>query len=192
MPHLACDATSTRQDGQALQDKYGQFRVECPPQTESEFMVNIGDAAPAFDLPTNGGNNLAVPTGKPLILYFYPKDDTKGCTTQAIDFTASLEAFDQLGIDVVGVSPDSVKRHDRFVDKYDLAITLVSDEEKIALNAYGVWVEKSMYGRTYMGVERSTFLISGKGEILEIWRKVRAKGHVEKVLEAAHQHFDGS
>jgi len=155
-------------------------------------MVNIGDKAPAFELPINGGGTIAIPTGKPLLLYFYPKDDTSGCTTQATGFTAAKAHFEALGIEIVGVSPDSVKRHDRFVDKYDLTITLVADEEKEALNAYGVWVEKSMYGRTYMGVERSTFLISDKGEVLDMWRKVRAKGHVEKVLESARHHFSAS
>ena len=152
-------------------------------------MVNIGDKAPAFELPTNSEGSLKVPNGRPLVLFFYPKDDTPGCTTEAKGFSALREDFSALGVDLVGLSPDKVAKHDKFITKHELTVTLVSDEEHEALQAYGVWVEKSMYGKTYMGVERSTFLISAEGVILEAWRKVRVKGHVEAVLEAAKQHF---
>ena len=152
-------------------------------------MVNTGAQAPAFELPTNGDGSIKFPTGKPLVLFFYPKDDTPGCTTEAKGFSALKEEFDALGVDLIGLSPDKVAKHDKFITKHDLTVTLVSDEENAALEAYGVWVEKSMYGKTYMGVERSTFLISGDGVILEAWRKVKVKGHVEAVLEAAKKHF---
>ena len=152
-------------------------------------MVTVGNAAPSFTLPTNGGGTLTFPTGKPLVLYFYPKDDTPGCTTEAKGFTDLIEDFSKLGVDVVGMSPDKATKHDKFISKYDLAVTLVSDENKSTLDAFGVWVEKSMYGKTYMGVERTTFLIDGSGKIVEEWRKVRVKGHVEAVLQAARSHF---
>ena len=152
-------------------------------------MVNIGDKAPAFELPTNGEGSLKIPSGNPTVLFFYPKDDTPGCTTEAKGFSALKDEFAAMGVDLVGLSPDKVAKHDKFITKHELTVTLVSDEEHEALQAYGVWVEKSMYGKTYMGVERSTFLISAEGVILEAWRKVRVKGHVEAVLEAAKQHF---
>ena len=123
--------------------------------------------------------------GKIVVLYFYPKDDTSGCTTEAIDFTRLLPEFEALGATVIGMSPDSPKKHDKFKAKHDLAVTLVADEEMKALEAYGVWVEKSMYGRKYMGVERSTFLIDKSGSVARIWRKVKVKGHADEVLEAA-------
>ena len=152
-------------------------------------MVNIGDKAPSFKLPTSGEGSLEIPSGKSVVLFFYPKDDTPGCTTEAKGFSALQAEFGALGVDLVGLSPDKVAKHDKFIAKNELTVPLISDEEHVALQAYGVWVEKSMYGRTYMGVERSTFLISGEGVILEAWRKVRVKGHVEAVLEAAKQHF---
>ncbi|MEL6504481.1 MAG: peroxiredoxin [Pseudomonadota bacterium] len=152
-------------------------------------VLEAGDAAPHFSLPTNGSGTLTFPTGKPAVVYFYPKDDTPGCTTEGKDFSAAKDEFAALGIDIIGMSPDTAAKHDKFAAKHDLTVTLVADEEKQALEAFGVWVEKSMYGKTYMGVERSTFLVDGEGKILETWRKVRVKGHVEKVLEAARQHF---
>lgn len=152
-------------------------------------MLETGDKAPSFTLPTNGGGTLTVPTGKPIVVYFYPKDDTPGCTTEAKTFTEMKADFDALGVDIVGMSPDTAAKHDKFVAKHDLGITLVADEEKVALEGFGVWVEKSMYGKTYMGVERSTYLLDGEGTVLEAWRKVRVKGHVEAVLEAAKKHF---
>ena len=122
--------------------------------------------------------------GKALVLYFYPKDDTSGCTAEAKDFAALLADFAKAGALVAGVSPDPVKKHDKFRDKYELNFPLLSDESKSMLEAYGVWVEKSMYGRKYMGVERTTFLIDGKGRIAKIWRKVKVPGHAQEVLAA--------
>ncbi|MCC3247344.1 peroxiredoxin [Methylocystis sp. WRRC1] len=146
-----------------------------------------GDAAPPFELPGAGGETLSLAAlkGKKVALYFYPKDDTSGCTKEAIEFNALLDKFGRAKTAVVGMSPDSVKSHDKFRTKYELELPLASDESKEILSAYGVWVEKSMYGRKYMGVERSTFLIDEKGKIAKIWRKVKAPGHAEEVLEAA-------
>lgn len=146
-----------------------------------------GDIAPDFNLPRDGGSQLRLSDlrGKPVVLYFYPKDDTSGCTSEAIDFTQLKAKFDEIGIIIIGLSPDNVKKHDKFKTKHELDLILVSDEEKTTLEAYGVWVEKSMYGRKYMGVERSTFLIDSTGKIAEEWRKVSVPGHAEKVLEAA-------
>ncbi|WP_265519041.1 peroxiredoxin [Nitratireductor luteus] len=146
-----------------------------------------GNEAPDFELPKDGGGTLRLSSlrGNPVVLYFYPKDATSGCTAEAIDFTARKPEFDSLDVTIVGMSPDSQKSHDKFKAKHGLTIDLVSDPEKEALQAYGVWVEKSMYGRKYMGVERSTFLIDGDGRIAEIWRKVKVPGHVDAVLAAA-------
>jgi peroxiredoxin Q/BCP len=148
--------------------------------------LSEGDLAPAFSLPRGGGGMLDLKDlrGRKVVLYFYPKDDTQGCTAEAIDFSAMKQDFEAAGAMVVGVSPDSPKRHTNFASKYDLSIDLVSDEALQAVNAYGVWVEKSMYGRSFMGVERSTFLIDGDGHIRRIWRKVRVPGHAADVLEA--------
>ena len=146
-----------------------------------------GDKAPEFKLPTDGGGTFSLrgQRGKPVIVYFYPKDDTSGCTREALDFTAHKAAFDKLGVAIVGISPNSAKAHDKFKDKHGLTITLAADEDKQAAEAYGVWVEKSMYGRKYMGIERSTFLVDGKGKIARIWRKVKVPNHADEVLEAA-------
>jgi len=146
-----------------------------------------GDSAPAFALPGAGGEALSLASfaGKKVVLYFYPKDDTSGCTKEAIEFNALRDKFAKAGAVVVGMSPDSVKSHDKFRVKYELAFPLASDETKETLSAYGVWVEKSMYGRKYMGVERSTFLIGPDGAIAKIWRKVKVPGHAEEVLKAA-------
>jgi peroxiredoxin Q/BCP len=146
-----------------------------------------GTAAPDFTLPADGGGTVTLSQlkGKIVVLYFYPKDDTSGCTTEAIDFTRLLPEFEALGAVVIGISPDSANKHDKFKAKHDLAITLVADEERKAIEAYGVWVEKSMYGRKYMGVERSTFLIDRTGKVARQWRKVKVKGHAEEVLESA-------
>lgn len=148
--------------------------------------LKIGDKAPLFKLPRDGGAeaSLADFAGRSLVLYFYPKDDTSGCTAEAIDFNRLAADFAKAGAAIVGVSPDPVKKHDKFRDKYELGFPLVSDEAKTMLEAYGVWVEKSMYGRKYMGVERSTFLIDGKGKIARIWRKVKVPGHADEVLAA--------
>lgn len=149
-------------------------------------MVSQGDKAPDFDLPRDGGGRVRLSDfrGRPVVLYFYPKDDTSGCTKEAIAFTQHLGAFGERGAAVIGVSPDSAESHDAFKAKHGLEITLAADTDATVAKAYGVWVEKSMYGRRYMGVERSTFLIDGDGKVARVWRKVRVPGHVEEVLEA--------
>jgi peroxiredoxin Q/BCP len=149
--------------------------------------LQVGDRAPAFSLPTDGGGkiSLAELKGKPVVLYFYPKDDTSGCTKEAIAFTAAKAKFDKLGAVVIGVSRDSVASHDKFKTKYKLKLALGADESGKVTESYGVWVEKSLYGRTYMGIERATFLIDRVGKIAAIWRKVKVDGHVEAVLKAA-------
>ncbi|MEL6736852.1 MAG: peroxiredoxin [Pseudomonadota bacterium] len=152
-------------------------------------MVDQGSTAPSFTLPVNGGDTVTVPGGERTILYFYPKDDTPGCTTEAKEFTEHAKAFADMGVRILGCSPDTVAKHEKFTAKHELDVPLIADEEHVALEAYGVWVEKSMYGKTYMGVERSTFLIDADGTVLEVWRKVRVKGHVAAVLEAAKTHF---
>lgn len=146
-----------------------------------------GDMAPAFKLPTDGGGELSLASlkGRKAVLYFYPKDDTSGCTQEAIDFNGLRSAFAKVGAEIIGVSPDPVKKHDKFKAKHELGFPLVSDESKEMLEAYGVWVEKSMYGRKYMGVERSTFLIGADGRIAQVWRKVKVPGHAKEVLDAA-------
>jgi len=146
-----------------------------------------GDRAPAFKLATDGGDEIssAALKGKPYVLYFYPKDDTSGCTKEAIEFTAAKRKFEALGVELVGVSKDTAASHEKFRKKYKLKITLGSDTDLKAAQAYGVWGEKSLYGRKYMGMERATYLIDGKGVIREIWRKVKVPGHVEAVLAAA-------
>jgi len=149
--------------------------------------LQSGSQAPDFNLPGDGGANvsLSAHAGKTVVLFFYPKDDTSGCTAEAVDFTRLKPQFDAAGIVLIGMSPDSAKSHDKFKAKHDLQVHLASDEEKTTLEAYGVWVEKSMYGRKYMGVERSTFLIKPDGTIGQIWRKVKVPGHAEEVLKAA-------
>ncbi|GJD30855.1 Putative peroxiredoxin bcp [Methylobacterium adhaesivum] len=149
--------------------------------------LDTGDQAPDFDLPGAGGGavRLADLAGRKAVLYFYPKDDTSGCTLEAQEFNTLREAFAAADTIVIGVSPDSVKSHDKFRAKYDLAFPLASDETKAMLEAYGVWVEKSMYGRKYMGVERTTMLLDRTGGIVRIWRKVKVPGHAKEVLAAA-------
>lgn len=155
----------------------------------SELELNEGDGAPDFTLPADGGTTVSLSQmrGKPVVVFFYPKDDTSGCTEEAIAFSQKKAEFDALGVALVGMSPDSVKKHEKFKAKHELATQLASDEDKTTLEAYGVWKEKSMYGRKYMGVERSTFLIDGKGKIARIWRKVQVKGHADEVLAAARE-----
>ena len=154
---------------------------------KTEGSLEPGDKAPAFTLPTNGGGTVSLSglKGKNVVLYFYPKDDTSGCTKEAIDFSKAVKAFKAAGTQVIGVSKDSAASHDKFAKKYDLDLTLASDEGIKTASAYGVWVEKSMYGRRYMGMERTTFLIDGKGVIRNIWHKVKVPGHAEEVLAAA-------
>ena len=144
-----------------------------------------GDPAPDFDLPTGGGQTrLRDLKGKTAVLYFYPKDDTSGCTAEAIAFNGLRAKFAAAGAAVIGVSPDSAASHDKFKHKHDLKIALAADPERSAIDAYGVWKEKSMYGRKYFGVERSTFLIRPDGRIARVWRKVKVPGHAEEVLAA--------
>lgn len=146
-----------------------------------------GDRAPAFKMAGDGGATISSSAlkGSPFVLYFYPKDDTSGCTKEAIAFSDAKRKFDALGIVVVGVSKDGAASHDRFKSKHKLKIALASDPDIKTAEAYGVWVEKSLYGRKYMGMERATFLVDGKGVIRNIWRKVKVPGHVEAVLVAA-------
>jgi peroxiredoxin Q/BCP len=146
----------------------------------------IGQDAPDFELPRDGGGiiTLSSLSGKAVVLYFYPKDDTSGCTAEAIDFSALAAEFAKAGALVVGLSPDSAKSHDKFKAKHSLGVALASDEDKTALEAYGVWVEKSMYGKKYMGVERTTFLVGPDGKVRKVWPKVKVPGHAAEVLEA--------
>ncbi|MDW3204093.1 MAG: thioredoxin-dependent thiol peroxidase [Alphaproteobacteria bacterium] len=145
-----------------------------------------GDTAPDFSLPTDGGGTarLSDLKGKPVVLYFYPKDDTPGCTKEACGFRDSLPDFSGVGATVIGVSKDTVAKHEKFKAKYDLTFPLASDEDGSVCEAYGTWVEKNMYGRKYMGIERATFLIDGDGKLAKIWRKVKVPGHVDEVLAA--------
>jgi thioredoxin-dependent peroxiredoxin len=149
--------------------------------------LSVGDKAPDFSLPGNGGSTISLKDmkGKAVVLYFYPKDDTSGCTLEAQNFNAAREQFAKANAVIMGVSPDSVASHDKFAKKYNLDLALGSDEGKSMLEAYGVWVEKSMYGRKYMGVERTTVLIDASGQIAQIWNKVKVPGHAEEVLAAA-------
>ena len=151
-------------------------------------MIGVGDKAPAITVTASDGTtiNLAGP-GHPLVLYFYPKDDTSGCTREAQDFTALASDFKKAGVKVVGVSRDAMKSHEKFIGKYDLAVPLVSDEDGRISDAFGTWVQKSMYGRKYMGMERATYLIATDGRVLREWRKVKVPGHAEEVLKAARE-----
>ena len=149
-------------------------------------VIDTGEPAPAFTAPTDGGGSLSLESlrGKAVVLYFYPRDDTPGCTREAQEFTEALPAFAAAGAEIVGVSKDTAAKHDRFREKYGLPFTLVSDAESDICERYGVWVEKKNYGKTYMGIERSTFLIDADGTVAKVWRKVKVAGHVETVLEA--------
>ena len=149
-------------------------------------MIEEGAEAPDFTLPRDGGGEVTLSALRPgkVVLYFYPKDDTSGCTKEAVAFTEQLDAFREAGVTVLGVSKDSVAKHDKFRDKHQLAVTLLSDEGSDVAERYGVWGEKSMYGKTYMGIDRSTFLIDGDGRVVRAWRKVKVPGHVDEVLEA--------
>jgi len=150
-------------------------------------MVAEGQKASPFSLATDDGGKVSFAdfAGKPVVVYFYPKDDTSGCTAEALDFSAATAKFKKLGISVVGVSKDTVAAHAKFRAKHKLKVTLASDPDGTVIDSYGAWIEKSMYGRKYMGIDRSTFLIDSKGKIARIWRKVRVSGHVEEVLAAA-------
>ena len=148
--------------------------------------LDVGKKAPAITAPTNCGGkwSLKEALGQWVVLYFYPKDNTSACTAQACDFRDSMKRLAKKNVAVVGVSPDSAKSHDSFVSKYDLNFTLLSDTEKTICEKYDVWKEKSMYGRKYMGVVRTTYLVNPKGKIVEVWDKVKVKGHVDAVIEA--------
>ena len=148
--------------------------------------VAVDAPAPDFDLPRDGDGrvSLADLKGKKVVLYFYPKADTSGCTKQAIGFTERAADFEAAGAVVLGVSKDPVKKLDKFRDKHELGVALLSDEETDVCERYGVWVEKSMYGKKYMGIERSTFLIDGDGVVKQVWRKVKVPGHVDAALDA--------
>jgi len=149
-------------------------------------MISVGDTAPDFTLPREDGTMLTLSALRPgkVVLYFYPKDDTPGCTLEAQDFTARLADFSAAGATVIGVSKDSVKAHDKFCKKHGLGVVLVSDEDGHTCEDYGVWLEKSMYGKTYMGIERTTVLIDAAGRVARVWNKVSVKGHADEVLAA--------
>ena len=149
--------------------------------------IDVGDKAPSFTLPADGGGKVSLRDfkAKTVVLYFYPKDDTSGCTAEACAFRDALPDFSKVKAEIMGISRDPVTSHDKFKAKYDLPFRLASDEEGKVCEAYGTWVEKSMYGRKYMGIERSTFLIDGEGVIRNVWRKVKVPGHADAVLAAA-------
>ena len=149
--------------------------------------VSEGDKAPAFAMTTDGGGTVSLKDlkGQPVVLYFYPKDSTPGCTKEACAFRDLMPDFSGIDAAIIGVSKDSVKRHDNFKAKYELPFTLASDEDGSVCEAYDTWVQKKLYGREYMGIERATFLIDGKGVVRKIWRKVKVAGHAEEVLESA-------
>ena len=149
-------------------------------------MINEGDKAPAIEVTASDGSKLSLAApSQPLVLYFYPKDDTSGCTREAQDFTALAPDFKKAGVKVVGVSRDPMKSHAKFIGKYGLAVPLISDEDGKISEAFGTWVEKSMYGRKYMGMERATYLIGADGRVLKAWRKVKVPNHAAEVLKAA-------
>jgi peroxiredoxin Q/BCP len=145
------------------------------------------NAAPDFTLPVTGGGEITLSALRPapVVLFFYPRDDTSGCTKESIAFSGLKEEFDKLGVKVFGISKDSMKSHEKFADKHGLTVPLLSDEGSDVAEQYGVWKEKSMYGKTFWGIERSTFLIDGEGRIAREWRKVKVPGHAEEVLDAA-------
>lgn len=150
-------------------------------------MLNASDAAPDFSLPVTTGGEVSLSDlkGTGVVLFFYPRDDTSGCTKESIGFSERLEDFAALGVKVFGISKDSMKSHDKFAAKHDLSVPLLSDEAGTMCEDYGVWKEKSMYGKKFMGIERTTFLIAADGTVAQIWRKVKVPGHVDAVLEAA-------
>lgn len=154
--------------------------------TTTAITIELGHSLPDLELvlPDGTRTNLRDRAGRIFLLYFYPKDDTSGCTREAQDFSAHRADFDSLGADVLGVSRDTPAKHQKFIAKYDLAVPLASDEDAVVLAAFGVWVEKQMYGKTYMGIERATFLFDATGVLVRSWRKVRVSGHVAEVLDA--------
>ena len=155
-------------------------------ETQPKPMPAVGKKAPAFTLPSGGGGQVRLSglKGKKVVLYFYPKDDTSGCTMEAQQFQAALGDYDKRGVAVLGVSPDGCAKHVKFAEKYGLTFALLADEDHAVAEKYGVWVEKSMYGRKYMGIQRATFLIDETGKIARVWPKVKPNGHAEEVLKA--------
>ena len=154
-------------------------------------MIDVHQTAPDFTLPVTGANpvTLSALRNGAVVLFFYPRDDTSGCTKESIAFSELMHAFSEAGCKVFGISKDSMKSHDKFVAKHDLKVPLLSDEHDTVCEAYGVWKEKSMYGKKFMGIERSTFLIDSDGRIAQVWRKVKVPGHVEEVLAAVKEHW---
>jgi peroxiredoxin Q/BCP len=152
-------------------------------------MVNEGDKLPAIELDATGGGKVALRdyVGRPFVLYFYPKDDTSGCTREAQDFSGLLPEFEALGAAVLGVSRDNAIKHQKFITKYDLTVPLATDTEDKAMQAFGVWVEKQLYGKKYMGIDRSTFLFDAEGKLFRSWRRVRVPGHAIDVLESVRE-----
>jgi peroxiredoxin Q/BCP len=149
-------------------------------------MINEGEKAPSITVKASDGSSVALASpGQPLVLYFYPKDDTSGCTREAQDFTALADEYRTAGVKVIGVSRDPMKSHEKFIGKYSLAVPLASDEDGGISEAFGTWVEKSMYGRKYMGMERATYLIGADGRVVKAWRKVKVPNHAQDVLESA-------
>jgi thioredoxin-dependent peroxiredoxin len=185
---VLCRAAQVRKTGAgpAFWFKWHPNNPRIPDEAMASKPLEIGDKAPPFSLPADGGQtiSLAECKGKTLVLYFYPKDDTSGCTAEAIAFTKLAQEFQKAGAAVVGISKDSAKSHDKFKSKYELKVALAADEDTKTAQAYGVWIEKSMYGRRYMGVDRATFLIDKNGTIRSIWRKVKVPGHAVEVLTA--------
>ncbi|RBI74615.1 peroxiredoxin [Roseovarius sp. TE539] len=152
-------------------------------------MPETAETAPDFTLPRDGGEQVSLSSlsPAPAVLFFYPRDDTSGCTKEALAFTALARDFADAGVTVLGISKDTVSKHEKFRDKHGISVPLLSDAEGTVCEDYGVWKEKSMYGKTFFGIERSTFLIGGDGRIARVWRKVKVPGHAEEVLEAARQ-----
>lgn len=155
--------------------------------------IEEGDKIPALELDTPAGGKLALrdQVGRPFVLYFYPKDDTSGCTREAQDFSALLPEFEALGASIVGVSKDNAIKHQKFIAKYDLTVPLATDTDDKAMEAFGVWVEKQLYGKRYMGIDRSTFLFDQEGKLVRAWRRVKVPGHAIDVLEAVRELVEG-
>lgn len=164
-----------------------------PARRRLNMAIEEGDSIPAIALTSSDGDRIALrdKVGRPFILYFYPKDDTSGCTREAQDFSALLPEFAALGASVLGVSKDGVIKHQKFISKYDLTVPLASDTDDAAMEAFGVWVEKSLYGKKYMGIDRSTFLFDSEGKLARAWRRVRVPGHAIDVLEAVRELVEG-
>ena len=179
-------ARATLKTSKTVSVKKSSSKVAAPVKAATTPVLTEGQTAPAFDLPRDGGEHVSLRdyAGRKLVLFFYPKADTPGCTREAMDFSRLAREFSDSGADVVGVSADSVKRQESFINKHKLDTPLISDENQEMLKAYGVWGEKSMYGRTFLGIVRTTVLIDPKGKIVRIWRNVKVDGHADEVLAA--------